>query len=78
MKDNLQSVSMDGVQRNLTLDAELSEWLDLEADKLGMTPSTLVETLLDWARAEEITSDLEMLSDPKKAIERHFKDNFQD
>ena len=49
------------VSKNIQLDSDLSEWLDSEANLLGMTPSILVATLLEWARSEGITRDDDMM-----------------
>lgn len=45
------------VSRNFQIQQELADWLDHEAKELGISPSMLVETLLDWARTENITRD---------------------
>lgn len=46
--------------RRISLDAELAIWADSESSRMGMTFGSFIATLLEWARTEEITSDLDL------------------
>jgi|GEM_PF-4497296 len=56
------------VSKSIQLDSDLSEWLESEANLLGMTPSILVATLLEWARSEGITRDDDMMVFASRAV----------
>ncbi|TLD69708.1 hypothetical protein FEM03_15380 [Phragmitibacter flavus] len=49
------------VSKRIHLDAELASWLDEESAQMGISPSMLVGTLLEWARTEHITRDADMM-----------------
>lgn len=45
------------VSREFQINQDLSDWLEQEAATMGITPSMLVGSLLEWARNENITRD---------------------
>jgi hypothetical protein len=44
----------------LGIDPDLTDWLHAQSERLHLSPSQIVGTLLEWARSEAVLEDLDL------------------
>lgn len=61
LEENSSAEALGVISKRFSMDGDLATWVDREAARLEITPSSFVSTLLEWARSEDISQDSDMM-----------------